>query len=511
MNAFARIWRRVRWLLILLCLGSAVIAAEGNWFNSLRVGEMSLLDWLERLAGDPPVAKPILAPERATVAPVEPSTNAWLNTALFSQPSAGWTLTKTSNAMIQPASASTSAETNPLPTALFSSGFVSYSPATIGPVPNAATFTSGTWSANTGSASWGSSSSWSGGFVADGAGATAHFDALDITTDVTVVLDGSRTIGFLQIGDVNGTNHYNITPLTGSFLIFDTGAMTHADLSQTAGSAGDTITAPILFKSELNINNFSTTKEFTIAGSIASNAVNNFRTISFNPSISGNAGLIRVTGAISNGSTGTVVGVEVTNGTVIFSGSNSYTGATIVSGGTLLVNGNQTNATGLVEVFGSGSVLGGTGTIGGTAVIDSGTITGGTTTGVGTLTLLKNLTLDTHEGSGGTYLANLANTISDLLAITGTLSLGTNSTLELQGTVDNIHTYVLATFNSLDPSNDRFGAITGIGVPAGYTLVYNANDIELVPTGIPEPATWIGGALGLGAVVLAARRRLHRL
>jgi hypothetical protein len=45
-------------------------------------------------------------------------------------------------------------------------------------------------------------------------------------------------------------------------------------------------------------------------------------------------------------------------------------------------------------------------------------------------------------------------------------------------------------------------------IPLGYTLVYNPTDIELVP--IPEPATWIGGALALGAMAFS-RQRLRRL
>jgi hypothetical protein len=44
----------------------------------------------------------------------------------------------------------------------------------------------------------------------------------------------------------------------------------------------------------------------------------------------------------------------------------------------------------------------------------------------------------------------------------------------------------------------------------GYTLIYNPDDIELVPTAIPEPATWIGGALALGAIAFVSGRKLRR-
>ena len=36
---------------------------------------------------------------------------------------------------------------------------------------------------------------------------------------------------------------------------------------------------------------------------------------------------------------------------------------------------------------------------------------------------------------------------------------------------------------------------------------YTATDFTLTVTSVPEPATWAGGALGLGAGVLALRRR----
>jgi hypothetical protein len=93
--------------------------------------------------------------------------------------------------------------------------------------------------------------------------------------------------------------------------------------------------------------------------------------------------------------------------------------------------------------------------------------------------------------------------MSDLLAITGNFSLGQGSILDIQGTADGITTYTLATFGSRD---DLFETV--LGIPGGYSLVYHDMDIQLVP--IPEPATWIGGALVLGALGFMQRRRLRR-
>ncbi len=514
------IGRPLRCFLILICVGGAVFAADKSWMLSLPFDELRFDDWITSwISTESREAKVALQDESAKAPEIQTSLGRWTNRSIFYQPSNGWTLDTARSASMPPSKTNfasawitqqgsenfaTPFRTNYSSSAFFSADFVG--PAAPS-VPNATTGTNGVWALNA-SGVWSSSTNWAGGSIADGTGAVADFSQFDLTHNIVVFLDSSRTIGFLEIGDFNGTNTYQISPQSGSTLTFDTGAMTHADLSQVATSAGDTISAPIFFKSELNINNYSTTNEFTIAGNIASSAVNNFQTVSFNPSISGTAGQIRVTGAISNGSTGTIVSVEVNKGTVIFSGANSYTGSTFVSGGTLLVNGNQSNATGFVQVSGAGSVLGGTGTIGGTVFMFGSTITGDTTTTVGTLTMQGSLRLHTGEGSGGTYLANLSGSTSDLLAISNILTLGIDTTLHIDGNADGHTTYVLATFAGLssEPGENRFGTV--IGTPTGYDLVYNATDIELVP--IPEPATWIGAALALGAIAFGSRRRLRR-
>jgi len=191
------------------------------------------------------------------------------------------------------------------------------------------------------------------------------------------------------------------------------------------------------------------------------------------------------------------VSVVVHTGTVILSGTNTYS-TTEVESGTLLINGDNSGAQ---SVFvDSGGTLGGHGTVGGNVFTFGGAITGDTVTTAGTLTLTGNVILATGEGPGGTYLANLSGSLSDLLAISGSLTLGTGTTLDIVGSADNITTYTLATFASHNGSFD-----TVMGIPSGYSLVYNATDIELVP--IPEPATWIGGALALGAMAARPRRR----
>lgn len=506
----ARVWRPLRWLLLLLCLGGAVLAADNSWLTSLRVGQMSLSDWLARFTGDWTVKEIVLPTEPAEETQTTSSTNTWLNTTLFSQPATGWTLDSSKKApvaMMQAQSSGTVVQSNSstLPSALFSSGFVSYSSATFGPVPTAPSSTDGTWISSA-SGNWGTSSNWASGVIADGSGANAHFDTLNITTNVTVTLDTSRTIGNLYIGDTDGTHSYSIDPFGGSSLTFDSASTSNPSvLQQSTLSAGDTIAVPILIKNDLYVNNLSAGNQFHITGNIASSAgTGSFQTIAFNSNLpmGSTPGTIRVTGNITNGTTGANVSVSVEGGTVIFEGTNTYAGGTSIFQSTLLVNGDNSGATGNINVFNTGT-LGGTGAVAGDVLTFGGVITGGTAGTVGTLTLTDNLRLATGEG-GGTYLADLSGSMSDLLAITGMLILGEGSALEIQGMADGTTTYILATFSS---STGAFDAISG--VPGGYTLVLNPTDLELVP--IPEPATWIGAALALGAIAFTQRRRLRAL
>ena len=60
----------------------------------------------------------------------------------------------------------------------------------------------GTWTSAAGG-NWSDSTKWSSSAVADGSGSTANFNTLDLTADVTVQLDGDRTLTNLVFGDTN--------------------------------------------------------------------------------------------------------------------------------------------------------------------------------------------------------------------------------------------------------------------------------------------------------------------
>jgi autotransporter-associated beta strand protein len=510
--------------LILVATAGAVLAADNSWLTKLRFDFDDPVSWLSSFSttktpSPEPVALPVDPVRTATL-----SMDRLVNGRLYSQPATGWQLDgarlqfapilmaqKASGPIVEvngstsPASSFSSASAAPS-----SSDLVRYSSAASPLVPNSPSATDGTWTSNA-SGNWGNSANWQSNVIADGAGNTAHFDVTNISSDVTVNLDTSRTIGNLYIGDTDATNHYTISPLSGSTLTFDPISTSFLDpsiLQQRSTSAGDTIAANIFFKNDLQINNLSASHQFTISGNIASSGANgSSHSLGFNSS--GAGGDILVSGNIRNGNTGATIFLGVDHGTVTLTGTNTYTGGTEVFGGTLLINGDNSAANGAFYVDNSGT-LGGHGIIGSDVDVFGGKITGDTTTTVGTLTM-NSLTFGGEVG-GGTYIANLSGATSDLLAIIQTLTIFSGTGLQIVGSADNIHTYVLATFASRVGFNGgEFDPTLVTGIPSGYSLVYNATDIELVPTAIPEPATWIGGALALCAMALTQRRRVRAL
>lgn len=81
----------------------------------------------------------------------------------------------------------------------------------------------GTW-ISAGSGDWSVAGNWQGGLVPDGAGAVADFSTLNITSQVTVSLNGSRTIGGFVADDTVGSTSWVLNPVgAGSALTLDNG------------------------------------------------------------------------------------------------------------------------------------------------------------------------------------------------------------------------------------------------------------------------------------------------
>ncbi len=501
-------WRPVGWFF--LATGAAVILAlNSGWFSNSNSDSSLLHPWFSASAGSdalrptPLMAAVEEAPRGARLSLSEP-----MDATLFARARNGWILNSSrvhfTSAWIAQQSGGVAASWSiPSPASDFvTAGFVAASSGQRGfappesnapdggPPPSGQT---GFWIAND-SGNWGTAANWQSGTIPTGPASTAHFDTLNITTDVTVIIETNRIVGDLTFGDTNGSHSYTIAPNGGTSLTFESGGA-NSVIAQAFNSAGDTISVPLFLKNDLLVTNYSPANPLAITGNIASSAASGTgQTLEFS------GGPILVSGDITPGSTGADLGLQI-GGNVNLSGTNTYGGSTFVTG-QLFVKGDSSGATGPVLVAGGGSLLSGIGTVGGHVNILGGTITGGTTTEVGRLTLTQGLDIAATEGGGGIYLANLSGDTSDLLAITGALNLNSNTTLNIQGAADGTTTYTLATFGSI---TGMFGNV--LGLPVGYDLVYHDTDLQLVP--IPEPSTWIGGALALGVIGFMKRKRLR--
>ena len=224
---------------------------------------------------------------------------------------------------------------------------------------------------------------------------------------------------------------------------------------------------------------------------------------------------LNVTGTLVDSPSITSTGGMKTGGGLIGpSGANTYNSPTTVSGGTLLVNGTS-SGTGAFTVQNSGSVLGGTGTISAAVNVTTGTLNPGNSTGangsaanagkltVGALTLSSTATSVIDLNSGTTYDQVQAN---GNVALAGTLTLNVPAqpTFTAGQVLDLFH----ANGGTLSGTFSNF-ANAGIYTYGGenFQATYTATDFELTVTAVPEPATWLGGALLLGATGWNLRRR----
>jgi hypothetical protein len=245
-------------------------------------------------------------------------------------------------------------------------------------------------------------------------------------------------------------------------------------------------------------NNVTLTSASTVSGGAA-------QTVAFTNVIQGTGGV-------------TVTGTSASVGFTEFTGSNTYQSGTLVNSGTLLVNNTTGSGTGvgLVSVNNSGT-LGGTGfivtNIADVTINGGGNITGGTngavaaTGAVGALTLTA-VSVDFTGTSGNlaSYIVDLTSLTSDKLVIHGNLDLSTTfDQLIFQG-VTGAPKYVLVTY-----TGTRTGTFDVVTPPTGYVVSYAIpNEIDLVMTEVPEPSTWISGALALIAIGFTQPRKRSR-
>jgi fibronectin-binding autotransporter adhesin len=297
-----------------------------------------------------------------------------------------------------------------------------------------------------------------GGFSGTGANAfTGTLQTASTTTGANIRLyaNGGSFAGVPNgILDLEGgTVAYTDTPQTNSGgNTFTYGALEGGDISATF--AGGTAGAPTESIGGLGLNT-------TFAGSITGNNI-----------------------------------ITLTGGSLTLTNTgNTYTGATNVNGGTLIDNGAITASP--VTVGASGT-LAGSGSLGGLATVN-GTIAPGDNTGIDTLTLTDGLTLG---AASGTYDEDIdAAGLSDLLAVTGNITLGAADTLNVN-VLDSIsgQNYTIATY-----TGTLSGTFATTDLPPGYSVNYGTGSDSSITIVVPEPASL--SILGIGGLALIRRRR----
>ena len=310
-----------------------------------------------------------------------------------------------------------------------------------------------------------------------------------------------------------------------------TGVIQNVTLSANAGAVLNISALGILGTGILvdnaNAATLTITADLGVNNSQAwTNNSGNLFTVSGGINLSGNGLTVNGTGdtLISGPIVGMGAGSTLTKdgpGTLTLAGTLVTGGDQTVNGGTLLENGSSNNHTWTVNNSGT---LGGTGTVGGPVVVNAGGNlapgNGGNTTAIlqtGTLTLAStsNFRVDINGTTAGSGYDQIqmntgATTItgSNLVVTVGTtLSVG-------------------QTFTILNKVAG--GAITGTfaGIPQGGTVVGsngtvfqvsytggNGNDIVLtvIAAPVPEPGTWVGGALAIAGLAFTQRRKLRKM
>lgn len=305
-------------------------------------------------------------------------------------------------------------------------------------------------------------------------------------TDATALNPNGTQIGGGILG-IFGDGSLGLAPSTATNNVF----FTTSAVPQNADSIKPTLRA------DASNVTLAATRNINTATGVTGTFNANGNTFTINGNINGGGAIATTTGAVAGG-------------IVKFTAANTYTGGTTVQSGTLLVNNTSGSGTGTGAVtVNSGGTLGGSGFIntGANNVTVGGTIAPGSAANtIGTLTLTTNSTV---FGSSSTFLVDLSGATTDQLLTNGSFNLlAVGDTIQFNSLAALTQSsYTLATYS---------GAALGlfenvVNLPSGYNLVYNLGELDLVATPVPEPATWLGGALALAAVGFTQRRRFAQL
>jgi autotransporter-associated beta strand protein len=341
----------------------------------------------------------------------------------------------------------------------------------------------GTWTRNNAgdaSGAWNVAGNWASTNIADGAGFTADFSTIDITTLSTVSLGEPRVIGNLIFGDTDNTT-------VGRWVLDNSGSA-----SNTLTLSGTTPT--------ITVNNLGN-------GSITNS------TVTISAVIAGTNGLIK-DGA------GTVAGQSTHGrGVLVLSGANTYSGGTTISSGALAAANSSAFGTGAVTVASGaqlqirGVTIANTVNINGASALFSTATSGSNLSGTVNLQSNSGISLATNNGNatitlsgtvnlnGFTLSANGANNITISGVVSGSsggITKNNNGVLRISN--DNSATYAGTTtlhLGTLEVGSD--GAL-GTG-----TFAFSPNnDAGATIRSINTTARTIGSAVTLGAVINTA-------
>jgi fibronectin-binding autotransporter adhesin len=225
---------------------------------------------------------------------------------------------------------------------------------------------------------------------------------------------------------------------------------------------------------------------------------------------------------------------KIGTGAFTLTGANTYTGGTTVNAGSLFVNntgGLSGTGTGAVTVNG-GTLGGGNGTaiastISGAVTVNSGANLAPGPTGNGSTGILNTGAFTLNSGSNFSLDLNgpLAGTSYDQVDVTGAVFVtGSNLVLNSVSGLTVGDTLFIVENDGIDPVTGTFAGLangatfTADGVT--FQIDYFAsgqgggNDIELAVESVrpvPEPSTWVAGALACAFVAYTQRRRFAQM
>ena len=306
-------------------------------------------------------------------------------------------------------------------------------------------------------------------------------------TGGTTVADGT-----LQLGNGGTTGSITGNVSNNSLLVFNRGDdVTFAGIISGTGALKQAGAGTLILTGANTYTGGTTVSGGTLqlgdggtSGSIIGGVINN-GTLAFNRSDDIN---------FANAITGTGGLIKLGANALTLTGNNSYTGTTQIKAGTLYVDGDQLAATGETTVF-NGATLGGTGALGGNVTLNDGaTLSPGDNGSIGTFTVGGDLKLSSGtkldfnlaRAAGGAPSGDQVDVHGNLI-LDGTLNItGATSSDFGPGIVKRLFNYDGALLNN---GLAVTGASSGFAVQTGV-----ARHVDLLNTQGMQLGFWDGGA-----------------